>query len=159
MKVNRTTIPYHLVIELKANIEKKYSNLPIQKSGFDTMIFVKKKIMGVLSRYVVLNELNSIKPEEFNFNDFNNSLIIHNGSEYMVYGYSENDEFIYFEKGTKDMNYIFLKFYNNFRQVQIIERIKYNELLIYYGLDKNEIQLKMPIGILEKRNQFKSEVN
>jgi hypothetical protein len=159
MKVNRTTIPYHLVIELKAKIEKKYSNLPIQKSGFDTMIFVKKKIIGVLSRYVLLNELNSIKPGEFNFNDFNNTLITNNGSEYMVYGYSENDEFIYFEKGTKNMNYVFLKFYNNFRQVQIIESLKYGELLNYYELDKNEIQLKIPTGILEKRNQFKSEVN
>jgi len=159
MKVNRTTIPYHLVLELRANIEKKYSNLPIRKSGFDTMIFIKKKIIGVLSRYVVLNELNSIKPEDFNFNDFNNDVITNNGSEYRVYGYSENDEFIYFEKGTNKMNYVFLKFFNNFRQVQIIEKIKYKDLLTHYELDKNEIQLRIPTGILEKKKQFKPEVN
>jgi hypothetical protein len=159
MKVNRTTIPYHFVVELKANILKKYSKLPIHKSGFDSMIFVKKKIIGVLSRFVLLNELNSIKPEEFDFNDFNNSVIDYNGSEYRVYGYSENEEFIYFEKGEKNMNYVFLKFFNNYRQVQTIENIRYEDLLEYYELDANEIQLKIPINILEKRNKFKSVEN
>lgn len=151
MKVKRTPIPYHIVVELRANILKKYSKLQIHKNGFDSMIFVNKKIISVLSRFVLLNELKSIKPEEFDFDDFNNSVINYDGSEYRVYGYSEKEEFIYFEKGKINMNYVFLKFFNNFRQVQIIENIKYEDLLEYYQLDANEIQLKIPINILEKK--------
>lgn len=157
MKVKRTPIPYHIVVELRANILKKYSKLQIHKNGFDSMIFVNKKIISVLSRFVLLNELKSIKPEEFDFDDFNNSVINYNGSEYRVYGYSEKEEFIYFEKGKINMNYVFLKFFNNFRQVQTIENIKYEDLLEYYQLDANEIQLKIPINILEKKTNLNQQ--
>ena len=159
MKKIKTTIPYHLVIELRKNIENKYSNLPIQKSGYDIKIFVKKKMIEVLSRYVLLNELNLVNPVEFNFNDFENSIVNYNGSEYRVYGYADYEEFLYLERGSKNMNYVFFKFYNNFRQVQVIEHMKYDDLLEYYKLDKDEIQLRIQISILEKRTQFKSVEN
>jgi hypothetical protein len=152
MKNLKTTIPYHLVTELRSNIEKKYSNLPIQKSGYDIKIFVKKKLIVVLSRYVLINELRVVNPEVFNFNDFENSIININSSEYRVYGYADYEDFIYLEKGSKNMNYVFFKFYNNFRQVKIIENIKYKDLLINYKLDKNDTQLKIPIGVLGKIN-------
>ena len=154
MKNLKSTIPYHLVIELRKNIENKYSNLSIQKSGYDIKIFVKKKMIEVLSRYVLLNELNLANPEEFNFNDFENSIVNYNGSEYRVYGYADYEEFLYLERGSKNMYYVFFKFYNNFRKVQVIEHIKYNDLIEHYKLDKNEIQLRIPIGILEKNNQI-----
>jgi hypothetical protein len=116
-------------------------------------------MIEVLSKYALLNELNLVNPEEFNFNDFENSIVNYKGSEYRVYGYADYEEFLYLERGSKNTNYVFYKFYNNFRQVQVIEHMKYDDLLEYYKLDKDEIQLRIQISILEKRTQFKSVEN
>ena len=59
---------------------------------------MKKKLIVVLSRYVLLNELSIVNQEVFNFNDFENSIINFNSSEYRVYGYADYEDFIYLEK-------------------------------------------------------------
>lgn len=149
MNDTRITIPYHLINDTKSQINKKYEKSLLKKDNIDSYIFLNKKVLTILSKYTLLSSLNKLGDFKFNINKIDNKITINN-EPFILYGYVEKDEFIYFEKDINQSKHVIIKFYNSLRNAQIVYNSVLENLKSDFDLDLSDKQLKVSINKIEE---------
>lgn len=149
MNDTRIIIPYHLMYDIKNKVKEKYEKSLFKKDNIDSYIFLNKKLVTILSKYVFLSSLNMLDDFIVNISNIGNKITVNN-ELFIIYGYVEKDEFIYIEKDKNESIHVIIRFVDNLRYAQVVYNSIIENLISDFDLDLSDKQLKISTNKIEQ---------
>ena len=149
MNFNRFSIPSHIISNVKNSVKSHFEKSLLKKNSIDSYIFLNKKIIQNLSKYILLKSLTSINLFEEHVN-FKSEAIINNET-YHVYEYIEKDEFIYIQKTNNEIVHVIIKFINDLKYGEIVYQSSFENLINDFKIDLSDKQMKILVNNIEDK--------